>query len=259
MTIHGVVEKVGTYISNNPSEFIPNTEKAKELIVQVDGGHLKSKDKTTRSFEVLTSVVYKPENIKKSDSNKRGRILQKHSSASSLNDNQEQIKKLTLLSSKKEGLTPNAKIVAICDGATNCWKVIDCLKSYCKSITYILDWFHISIRFQNIGILTSNHLNELLKSSKWSLCNGKPQLFYKKIEKIITEVTNKKLLKKLKSLCQYIKNNEEKIINYSLRKANNQVFTSNLAESTVESLINQRCKGKQHMQWSRRGAAYFTN
>ena len=28
---------------------------------------------------------------------------------------------------------------------------------------------------------------------------------------------------------------------------------SNLAESTVESLINQRCKGQQHMRWSRLG------
>ena len=32
------------------------------------------------------------------------------------------------------------------------------------------------------------------------------------------------------------------------------VFSSNVAESNVESLINQRCKGKQHMQWSRDGA-----
>ena len=31
------------------------------------------------------------------------------------------------------------------------------------------------------------------------------------------------------------------------------MYTSNLAESTVESLINQRCKGKQHMRWSRDG------
>ena len=31
------------------------------------------------------------------------------------------------------------------------------------------------------------------------------------------------------------------------------IFTSNLAESTVESLINQRCKGQQHMRWSRDG------
>jgi len=31
------------------------------------------------------------------------------------------------------------------------------------------------------------------------------------------------------------------------------IFTSQMAESTVESLINQRCKGQQHMRWSREG------
>ena len=30
-------------------------------------------------------------------------------------------------------------------------------------------------------------------------------------------------------------------------------FTSQLGESTVENLINQRCKGQQHMRWSREG------
>jgi len=32
------------------------------------------------------------------------------------------------------------------------------------------------------------------------------------------------------------------------------VYTSNVAESNVESLINQRCKCQQHMIWSREGA-----
>jgi hypothetical protein len=41
--------------------------------------------------------------------------------------------------------------------------------------------------------------------------------------------------------------------NYNDRKENGLPFTSNLAESTVESLINQRCKGHQHMRWSRKG------
>lgn len=32
-----------------------------------------------------------------------------------------------------------------------------------------------------------------------------------------------------------------------------EIFTSHLAEATVESLINQRCKSKQHMRWSLEG------
>ncbi|WP_250311928.1 hypothetical protein [Rickettsia endosymbiont of Oedothorax gibbosus] len=42
-------------------------------------------------------------------------------------------------------------------------------------------------------------------------------------------------------------------MDYSTRKDQGLIFTSNLAESTVESLINQRCKGQQHMRWSREG------
>ena len=47
--------------------------------------------------------------------------------------------------------------------------------------------------------------------------------------------------------------NAAKIIDYRELQKNGLVFTSNLAESTVESLINQRCKGQQHMRWSREG------
>ena len=58
---------------------------------------------------------------------------------------------------------------------------------------------------------------------------------------------------KLKKLIGYIKSNENKIINYRERQKKGLPFTSHLAESTVESLINQRCKGQQHMRWSREG------
>jgi hypothetical protein len=62
--------------------------------------------------------------------------------------------------------------------------------------------------------------------------------------------THKLRLEKLKT---YIKNNAAKIVDYRERQKTGLVFTSNLAESTVESLINQRCKGQQHMRWSREG------
>ena len=45
----------------------------------------------------------------------------------------------------------------------------------------------------------------------------------------------------------------DKIVDYRARQKMGLVFTSNMAESTVESLINQRCKGQQHMRWSREG------
>ena len=43
-------------------------------------------------------------------------------------------------------------------------------------------------------------------------------------------------------------------MNYEARKNKGLVFTSNLAESTVNTLINERQKGKQKMLWGREGA-----
>ena len=61
------------------------------------------------------------------------------------------------------------------------------------------------------------------------------------------------MLNKLRKLRKYIQENKEKIVNYNSRKDKKRIFSSNVAECTVESLINQRCKGKHHMQWSREG------
>ncbi len=52
----------------------------------------------------------------------------------------------------------------------------------------------------------------------------------------------------------YINNNKKGIVNYSERQKAGLVYTSNLAESTVNTLINDRQKGKQKMLWGRDGA-----
>ena len=143
-------------------------------------------------------------------------ILKKHCAASSLDDQQEQIKKLTLLAARKEGMTNDTELVAISDGAVNCWNVIDHLQDHCKSVTPILDWFHISMKFQNIGSLKSRKFDELLESTKWSLWYGNTKLFYKRINELIEQVSNIKLLKKLHELKQYITNNESKIIAHAV-------------------------------------------
>jgi hypothetical protein len=114
----------------------------------------------------------------------------------------------------------------------------------------ILEWFHIAMRFQNLGKFNSGEMNKLKDAAKWSLWYGKPKQFYNRIDGLIKEISDKKHLKKLTDLRAYIENNEDKIVNYAARKNAGLPFTS----STVESLINQRCKGKQHMQWSREGA-----
>jgi len=45
-------------------------------------------------------------------------------------------------------------------------------------------------------------------------------------------------------------------VNYGTRKKEGLPYTSNQAESTVNTLINNSQKGKQKMLWSREGAHY---
>ena len=70
---------------------------------------------------------------------------------------------------------------------------------------------------------------------------------------VILEANQEKHIERIKKFATYINNNKDRIVNYEERKELGLVFTSNLAESTVESLINRRCKGQQHMRWSREG------
>ena len=210
----------------------------------------------------MTSVVFDAKNIKYTGgkekkeggaSVKRGELTSKHCAASALLDSQDTMKQQTLNAAIKQGMTKETKMTALCDGARNCWNIVDSLESHCHSVERILDWFHISMRFQNTR-LGQEALNEQLSGAKWYLWNG---LVIKAIERLQSIYDNlnddKKKQEKVQLLLVYIKNNADYIVNYQKRQDAGVIFTSQMAESTVESLINQRCKGQQHMRWSREG------
>ena len=100
-------------------------------------------------------------------------------------------------------------------------------------------------------------LPEVLKSKliriKWHLWRGNVDRALVRLDELEILATNKKEKEKITKFSVYIQNNKSRITDYRKRKNDGFVFTSNLAESTVESLINKRCKGQQHMRWSRDG------
>ena len=124
---------------------------AEELIIQVDGGHVKSSEDGARSFEAMAAVVYRPESIQAS-TDERNIVKSKHCSASTNFDNQQEMKVRTIVAALKEGLSPTTKIVALCDGADNCWNIVDAVAALAVSTTRILDWFHISMKHNNIAV-----------------------------------------------------------------------------------------------------------
>ncbi len=260
--IHNIVEIIGNYISEHQIEDVPdNIEHTAELICQVDGGHLKSSEDGQRSFEALTAVIYSPQNVVYAEKNitgdnslelPRGKITSKHCAASALDDKLATIKRQTLVAALKQGMTADTKIVALCDGADNCWQVVDSLEGECNSILRILDWFHIAKKFQNIALPAK--LSKKLERIKWCVWHGKSDEGISRFEEIIEKTDVEKMKIRLSQLHDYLQNNNQYLVNYAQRYKAGKAISSSVAESNVESLINTRCKGKQHMQWTREGA-----
>ena len=247
-----ITEEMGGILQsiNKEEKDLVKIEEAEELILNIDGGHIKSKNPEERSFEALTAVIYKPKSVKSNKKETRNYLSYKSCAASAEEGSQEIIEG-TIIAALKEGMTNKTHITSLSDGAKNCWKVADALKPLCGSMTCILDWFHLSMKMENISL--PEKLKMKFLRIKWHLWRGNTKAAIIRINQLIEKISNNKTANKLKKFLTYIKNNKEKIVNYRERKKKGLVFTSNLAESTVESLINQRCKGQQHMQWSREG------
>lgn len=231
----------------------PNKESTAELVANIDGGHIKARG-SNRSFEAMIATVYKPEKLKKV--NKSHNIIEgKTIVASAKNDEQNTMKSLFKSACIEQGMGDETSVVCLADGADNCKSIAYSISENCKEMTYILDWFHISMKFKNIAIPEDNI--ELFDSIQWNLWHGNSNKALEclgELMKIKEMAANRSLSNKLNKLSTYIANNKAGIVNYEQRKNSKLVFTSNLAESTVNTLINERQKGRQKMLWSREGA-----
>ena len=224
-----------------------------QLIANIDGGHVKARG-DNRSFEAMVATVYKPEKLKRVDKNHNA-LESKTIVASAKSDEQTTIKTLFKNACITEGMGKGTEITCLADGEDNCKSIAYSIAGDCKSMTYILDWFHIAMKFQNISIPEIG--KELLQSTKWNLWHNncdKALERLKELMEIETIAADKPLYLKLSRLSTYISNNKDGIVNYEERKNKGLVFTSNLAESAVNTLINERQKGKQKMLWGREGA-----
>lgn len=237
-----------------PLKSVSQSEAAKELITVIDGGHLKSKDNDARSFEAMIATVYRPENIRKVD-NHHNEITQKISVASAVSDHQKTIKQLVLNACRKEGSNARiTQITCLTDGANNCWSIANSLKPFCKELVNVLDWFHIAKRFTIINNSIDIGFKEQLEKVKWFLWHGNAENALERLAQLQSGVEDEKLSSALQELYEYLDRNQSYITNYQERQAANLPFTSTVAESSVNELINTRQKNNKKMQWSRDGA-----
>ena len=238
------------------TEEVNVTDESKELYLHVDGGHIRDKTQDKRSFEAMISTVFKPESYRKI-SDEKAIIENKHISASVLSDNGSTINHLTIKAAQKEGMSKNTKITAFCDGAANCWSVVDSLTPYCREITKILDWFHIRQAYDRAVNVLPEYKKQL-DASKYKVWHGKALEGIETLKILSQSLISKKYeeqkINKIESIISYLSNNIEKLVNYMFRKNHDLPYTSNVAEANVESQINARFKRKQKMQWNRENA-----
>jgi hypothetical protein len=238
-----------------PVKVTVQNKAVKELISVIDGGHLKSKASDSRSFEAMIATVFCPNNVLKIDKH-HSRIKQKTSVASAKGDHQRTIKQLVLNACRNEGSNARiTQITCLTDGANNCWSIADSLKPCCKKLIRVLDWFHITKRFTVINNGTDAVFKEKLEKVKWFLWCGDAENALERLAQLQTELSNdEKRFSQLQELYEYLDRNKKYLVNYQERQVANLPFTSTIAESSVNELINTRQKNNKKMQWTREGA-----
>ena len=254
VTVMRNVNKVGESLDKHKKSKIwsETQETSIDLVVVTDGGHVQDKEEGKHTFEEMVTTVYKPKDVLHKK-NGRQEINKKVCVASAKNDRQQSIKKLTKNACKKLGMTEETTITALTDGAKNCWSVVNSLEKSCQEVIKILDWFHIGKKFKERESKIPAELNEIYNKAKWHCWHGHPETSIVRLNQVRKELNNKLAIEKLDELIRYINNNHAYIINYHSRRLKKLPFTSQLAEDSVNSVINERQKNKK-MQWTRKGA-----
>ena len=253
--IKRTTDDIGAIISdiNDTAPLIRNTKPAKKLMVHTDGGHIRDREVDSRSFEAIVSVVYRPENLVQKDKHHQV-ILDKTCVASCKDDGLKTNKRNLLHAALKQGMTKETKITAFADGAKNCWSVINVLKPHCVEIECVLDWFHIGKKFQNtIGALPKEY-EETLLHIKWCVWHNDANEALNRLKNLYESLTDEKSRSKACSLLTYIELNKQYLVNYEARQIKNKPISSQVIESIIGSLINERYKKSQKMQWTREAA-----
>jgi len=251
-----MTDKVGAVLAEH-NHLAPAAEvcaaPAQDLLIQADGGHIPIQEKDKRSFEALSAIVYRPEHLQEVDRHHR-QIMEKTCVVSALDDELHTIKTYVVNAAKKQGISQETQVTALADGAKNCWSVLSVLQPECATLECILDWFHIAQKFQNVKNALGEAFATSLESAKWKLWHGNAADALTKLAVLRDNVSDEGQRSKLTGLYEYLHRNQAYLVNYDARDQANQTYTSQVAESHIDALINARHKRTKKMQWTREGA-----
>jgi hypothetical protein len=120
------------------------------LYAAIDGGYVHDANNKGHNFEAMIAKVYRPENVVKTDAS-HTLIVKKHCAGSAKDDAQKTMKNNIIDAAKKEGIDKKlTEVTVLADGAKNCWNIAEALRSFCLTIIFILDWFHMVSRMTRL-------------------------------------------------------------------------------------------------------------
>jgi len=223
------------------------------MMIHIDGGHIPIQEQGKRSLEALAVIVYRSDSLHEVDQHHR-KIVEKSCVVSALDDDLQTMKTYLLNAARKQGMTPDSQVTALADGAHNCWSVLSVVAPHCQTLECILDWFHIGKKFQNVKNALGEAFETSLESVKWKLWHGKARDALTKLVLLRDNITDEEQRSKMTGLHDYIQRNQAYLVNYEARDNAQIPYTSQVAESHIDTIINARHKKTRKMQWTREGA-----
>ena len=254
--IHRTTTAVGQKIEEHVSDKSANDKAfspppVDDLVLHVDGAYIHDQENQGHNFEAMVSKVYNPKNITTVGAQQRPVITKKHCAGSAKKDHQTTMKKRTLEACKLEGLNAKTTVLALSDGAKNCWNIINSLIPHCAKIVGILDWFHVAKYIMTVKNVLPTKYVSTIKTIKEKLWYGLHQQAQQILLSLKKELTDENHIKKIENFSCYLNDNAAYIVDYNARHSSGLLYTSSVAESTVEHYVSARFRKLQKMQWKR--------
>ena len=135
--------------------------------------------------------------------------------------------------------------------------MVTAIQPKCATLECILDWFHIGKKFQQVKNALGEAFTASLESAKWTLWHGNVDDALTKLAVLRDNISEEAQRSKLAGLYDYLHRNQAYLVNYDAREQANKTYTSQVAESHLDTLINARHKRTKKMQWTRDGAHHI--
>jgi hypothetical protein len=258
MHVKRLTAKVGAVLSEH-HQLTPTAAEcsapAQALMIQVEGGHSPIPEKDKRSFAAWSALVYRPEPRQAVDQHHR-QIMEKTCVSSALDDNLQPMKAYLITAARQPGMSHAPQVTALADGAKNCWSGLSALTPECETLECILDWCHIAQKLQNVQNAFGEAFTTSLASAKGQRWHGHPPDARTKLAVLRDNLTDEGHRSQLTGLYEYRDWTQAYLVPYDARDQANKTYTSQVAASHIEALLNARHKRTKKMPWTRAGAQH---